>query len=563
MKIKTSLTICNAISLLVLSLLNFLSFKFFPEKVLIGFIISLILVHFLALLIRSILCQKTIYNPLNDIENTLNTFSEGNLTSKVSTIPNNEIGRIGRKLNNLLENFENTIHNIYDVSDKLAKNSESLDVNLHSIVKADSEQSVRGIKQSMDTIVDMVTSQTAETEEIFASLTEISSMIGSVSSNLEHTKLLSKETRELARVGGDKVSESLSGMIDIQNTVKNIEEKAHSLGESSTKVGQIVEIINGISEQTNLLALNAAIEAERAGEAGRGFAVVADEVRKLAENSRTSTQQISSLISVIQKEVYDVIIAVNEGYEKAKHGTNLAQETSENIENIIKKVETTDEMMQEIATAMKEQSLATNEINNTMETIATNSTEINHVSMIHNESLEAVTGYLNGSLKNTKVISVVSDALNNLVHIFDIDTNKKPTEIEALPWKEKYSVRVKTIDDHHKVLVKYINELNNAMLYEKGRNEIATILKGLVDYTVFHFDYEEKMLEKNGYDDLINHKKIHVKFVNKIKELKSDFESGEKELSKDVMDFLKAWLVEHIMGTDQKYSELMVKNKVN
>ena len=563
MKIKTSLTICNSVSLLALSLLNFLNMKFFPEKVLIGFIISLILVHFLALLIRSILCQKTIYNPLNDIENTLNTFSEGNLTSKVSTIPNNEISRIGEVLNNLLENFENTIHNIYDVSEKLAKNSESLDVNLHSIVKADSEQSVRGIKQSMDTIVDMVTSQTAETEEIFASLTEISSMIGSVSRNLEHTKLLSKETRELARVGGDKVSESLSGMIDIQNTVKNIEEKAHSLGESSTKVGQIVEIINGISEQTNLLALNAAIEAARAGEAGRGFAVVADEVRKLAENSRTSTQQISSLISVIQKEVYDVIIAVNEGYEKAKHGTNLAQETSENIENIIKKVETTDEMMQEIATAMKEQSLATNEINNTMETIATNSTEINHVSMIHNESLEAVTGYLNGSLKNTKVISVVSDALNNLVHIFDIDTNKKPTEIEALPWKEKYSVRVKTIDDHHKVLVKYINELNNAMLYEKGRNEIATILKGLVDYTVFHFDYEEKMLEKNGYDDLINHKKIHVKFVNKIKELKSDFESGEKELSKDVMAFLKAWLVEHIMGTDQKYSELMVKNKVN
>ena len=78
MKIKTSLTICNSVSLLALSLLNFLNMKFFPEKVLIGFIISLILVHFLALLIRSILCQKTIYNPLNDIENTLNTFSEGN-----------------------------------------------------------------------------------------------------------------------------------------------------------------------------------------------------------------------------------------------------------------------------------------------------------------------------------------------------------------------------------------------------------------------------------------------------------------------------------------------------
>lgn len=55
-------------------------------------------------------------------------------------------------------------------------------------------------------------------------------------------------------------------------------------------------------------------------------------------------------------------------------------------------------------------------------------------------------------------------------------------------------------------MVKYINELNNAMLYEKGRNEIATILKRSVDYTVFHFDYEEKNARKNGYDDLINHK---------------------------------------------------------
>ena len=563
MKIKTSLKICNTISLLVLSLLNFLSIKFFPGKILIGFLVSLIAVYFIDLMIRSIICQKTIYKPLNSIESTLNDFSEGNLTVKVSALPNNEIGRIGETLNNLLENFENTIHNIYDVSDKLAKNSESLDVNLHSIVKADSEQSVKGIKQSMDTIVDMVTSQTAETEEIFASLTEISSMIGSVSSNLEHTKLLSKETRELARVGGDKVSESLSGMIDIQNTVKNIEEKAHSLGESSTKVGQIVEIINGISEQTNLLALNAAIEAARAGEAGRGFAVVADEVRKLAENSRTSTQQISTLISVIQKEVYEVIMAVNEGYEKAKYGTNLAQETSENIENIIKKVETTDEMMQEIATAMKEQSLATNEINNTMETIATNSTEINHVSMIHNESLEAVTLFLDNSLKNTKVISVVSDALNNLVRIFSIDTNKKPTEIESLPWKAKYSVHVKSIDDQHKELVRLINELNNAMLYEKGRNEIARILKGLVDYTVLHFDYEEKLMKQCNYPDFDNHKKMHIKLVSTVQEFKRDFDSGEKELSKDVMEFLKSWLVEHIMGTDQKYSELMVKNKIN
>ena len=563
MKIKTTLTISNTISLISLSILNYLNFKIFPKYTFLGFIVSLAVVYFLTLLVTSILVQKNINKPLNNIEKILNDFSEGILSEKVEIIPDNEVGIIGTKLNIVLDNFENTIHNIYNVSEKLAKNSESLDINLNNIVKADSNESIKGIKESMDTIVDMVTSQTAETEEIFASLTEISSMIGSVSSNLEHTKLLSKETRELARVGGNKVSESLKGMLDIQDTVKNIEEKAHSLGESSAKVGQIVEIINGISEQTNLLALNAAIEAARAGEAGRGFAVVADEVRKLAENSRSSTQEISNLVNIIQNEVYGVIGAVNLGYEKAKYGTNLAKETSVNIENIITKVETTDEMMQEIATAMKEQSLATNEINNTMETIANNSTEINHVSMIHNETLEAVTNFLDNSLDNTKVISVVSDALNNLINIFSIDKTKKATEIEALPWKEKYSVRIKSIDDQHKELVRLINELNNAMLYEKGRSVIGKIIEGLVSYTVYHFDYEEKLMKQCNYPDFHNHKKFHTSLINTIKEFKKDFDSGEKELSKEVMEFLKSWLVEHIMGIDQKYSELMIKNKIN
>ena len=564
MKIKTNLLLFNGGTLVVLGILmEIFHFVGYKEHMEITSVYALIVLGILSLGAQAILVSNLLQKPLKMIIKELGKLQDGDLKTRLVINSNNELGEASRKFNTVLDNLENTIHNIYDVSNKLATNSLDLDKNLHNIINAKSENSVRGIKESMETIVNMVTSQTAETEEIFASLTEISSMIGSVSKNLEHTTQLSKETSELAKVGGNKVSESLQGMIDIQNTVKNIEEKAHSLGESSTKVGQIVGIIEGITGQTNLLALNAAIEAARAGEAGRGFAVVADEVRKLAENSRNSTQQISELVTVIQKEVYEVIIAVNEGYSKAKYGTELAQDTFENIENIIKKVETTDNMMQEIATAMKEQSLATNEINNTMETIASNSTEINHVSMVHNESLETVTGLLNVSLKNTKAISVVSDGLNNLVHIFSIDKTKKSTEIEALPWKETYSVRVKTIDDHHKVLVKLINELNNAMLYEKGRSAISSIIKGLVDYTIFHFDYEEKMLEKNGYGDLVNHKKIHVQFVNKMKEIQREFDSGEKELSKDVMDFLKVWLVEHIMGTDQKYSDLMVKNKVN
>ncbi|MBN2838407.1 MAG: bacteriohemerythrin, partial [Fusobacteriaceae bacterium] len=174
-----------------------------------------------------------------------------------------------------------------------------------------------------------------------------------------------------------------------------------------------------------------------------------------------------------------------------------------------------------------------------------------------------VTNFLNNSLKNLKTITIVSEALNNLVQIFDVDETKSVNEIEAMPWKDSYSVNVKSIDEQHKKLVSIINELNNAMLYEKGRSVIGKVLKDLVDYTVSHFDYEEKLMEKNGYSDLENHKKIHKDLLKTVGKFYDEFSSGEVEMSKDIMDFLKTWLSEHILGSDKKYSEIMMKNKQN
>lgn len=563
MRTKTALSFYNFVSLIVLTLILNVLYKLGGNYFMVGSIVTVLVVGMLSFVVKGFIYDKIVGNGLKSIKEMLKNIQEGNLKKRFDLSGKGELAELHDDFNKALDIFENIMLNMNDVSSKLANNAGNLDKNLQSIVKANSELSIRGIKESMDTIVNMVTAQTAETEEIFASLTEISSMINSVSENIGNTKEISRQTTELAKLGGKKVSESLQGMIEIQNTVKNIEEKAHNLGESSSRVGQIVEIIKGISEQTNLLALNAAIEAARAGEAGRGFAVVADEVRKLAENSRNSTQQISELIGIIQQEVYDVIIAVNVGHEKSKEGRVLAEETHKNIESIIEKVQITDGRMEEITTAMKEQAVATNEINSTMETIASNSTEINHVAMTHNEALDSVSTNLDESLKSLKVVSVVSEALKNLVQIFSIDTNKKAVEVDAIPWKSEYNVTIQSIDDQHKVLVKLMNDLNNAMLHEKGKNEIGRIIKGLVDYTEYHFNYEEGLLKKYGYPDFDNHKKLHVKFVDQIKTVLNEFESGEKEMSKEVMDFLKNWLIQHIMGTDTKYVDLLHKNKQN
>ena len=427
----------------------------------------------------------------------------------------------------------------------------------------DVKYSVGTIESSVKTIVKTSSKQSDLFNETQDKLAVISNSVKDMSRLTNEVKEKSQITNSKAFQSREATEEVVEKINKLDEVMKKTIDSIDILQKSNNEIHDVVQMIESISKQTHLLAINASIESQRAGEAGRGFAVVADEVRKLAENSKKSTQEISSLINIIQQEVYEVISAVNTGYEKAKHGTELAQDTYKNIETIIKKVETTDNKMEEISTAMKEQALATNEINVTMETIANNSTEINHLSMQHNEALDSVSEYLNGSLKNVQVITVVSDALNNLVQVFTVDKGKKATEINAIPWKNKYSVSVTSIDDQHKQLVNLINELNNAMLYEKGRDKISQIIKGLVDYTVFHFDYEEGLLKKNGYTDFDNHKKIHTKFIDAIKDFQNDFEYNEKELSKEVMDFLKRWLIEHIMGTDQKYSELLVKNKQN
>jgi methyl-accepting chemotaxis protein len=137
--------------------------------------------------------------------------------------------------------------------------------------------------------------------------------------------------REHAKEAVEKISE-FKGMLDESM------EAIWSLGESSKKIGIIVDIISRIADQTNLLALNAAIEAARVPEHGKGFAVVAEEVRKLAEEAAGSAQSISDLVVVIQDGAEAAIGLMEKGTMGMYVGIETVDRTDESLASISEKV---------------------------------------------------------------------------------------------------------------------------------------------------------------------------------------------------------------------------------
>ena len=120
-------------------------------------------------------------------------------------------------------------------------------------------------------------------------------------------------------------------------------------------------------------------------------------------------------------------------------------------------------------------------------------------------------------------------------------------------WSDSYSVNAPGIDAQHQKLFVLINSLHAAMIQGKGREVLAQILDGLVDYTKVHFAAEEMMLEKFNYPDLQAHQAEHDVFIRKAYALQTDYRNGKQALTLPVMDFLKGWLINHILKTDKKY----------
>jgi len=164
---------------------------------------------------------------------------------------------------------------------------------------------------------------------------EQSAAVAETSTVLDHLAAGAATIADNADGAAAAAGRTAATMREMQETVETIRQRSLGLGESSSRIGEILTLIDDISEQTNLLALNAAIEASRAGEAGRGFAVVATEVRRLAERSRSSSDSIRAVVERIQQSATGTIVATDQGAQQVEAVAGLMDRTSGMLDEAI------------------------------------------------------------------------------------------------------------------------------------------------------------------------------------------------------------------------------------
>ena len=286
----------------------------------------------------AIFFSNKLATPIVHVTNRLATLAQGDfrhnaaLEAKISST--DEIGRMSQALDTLQHNVRQMMKQAIEAAEKITTAVAQLNESADQSATVSSQ-----VAFSMSKVADSCNEQFAEMDRTKAQIGTLEQHMSAFAGNLSQTVDAVDGTNRAAAQGATRVNEAVLQMQRIAESVSHSAEVITVLGEESDKIGTIVDAIAAIAEQTNLLALNAAIEAARAGENGRGFAVVAEEVRKLAEQSSTSADEITALITSIQEKAQNAVEVMQEGASQAQGGTEAVDAAGRTFKEIASMVE--------------------------------------------------------------------------------------------------------------------------------------------------------------------------------------------------------------------------------
>ncbi len=353
----------------------------------------------------------TIRKPIDKLVKSTQRISSGDLTERIEVKRRDEIGRIAKALNDIVDSVRDNVKNTKRFMDNVTKIGDDIG----QFAKQASVK-MQNAKDTLNTAKGSVDSTVSAIEEINAGIEEIASASQETAKNAQQADEQMSKMNELQQMGKKNTREAAEKIENIKSMTDKTVEAVNKLQSSSQEIGAIVDTINSIAEQTNLLALNAAIEAARAGEAGKGFAVVAEEIRNLAEETKKATMNIGELIEGIQEDTNDAVKVMNDTTKAVEEGTEAMDEVTKGLEEILEAVSKTSGMIQNIASMAEEQSASTEEIASGIDSIAKSANDItakmDTLEKVAGEQAEATRGFVKESEELTRALEELKKSLD-------------------------------------------------------------------------------------------------------------------------------------------------------
>ncbi len=301
-------------------------------------------------LIVAFLIRRAVIRPVLEVMNFVERVGDGDLTGRIKVGGRDEIGRLGTKLNAMVGGLA-----------EFARTNRSATADLNAAAAE-----IRASAQE----------QAASVEEQFAAVQETAATVDQIThSGTQITKRASdviasaQSAAQTARAGLRAASDSAKAMELIGEQGEAVAGNIVSLSEKTQAIGEIISNVNDISERTHLLALNAAIEAAAAGESGRSFAIVASEMKLLADQAKSATAQVRSILSEIQRGINASVMLTEEAVKRAGTGKTRSDTTLRTIEEMAARAEESVQTFQQIVASTNQQQLGIEQVMGALQNI--------------------------------------------------------------------------------------------------------------------------------------------------------------------------------------------------
>ncbi|MBI3593136.1 MAG: CZB domain-containing protein [Nitrospirae bacterium] len=308
-----------------------------------------------------IISQRKIAKPLFGLTEKVEQIANGDLRVTMDCAGKDELSALCRSSNKMVQSFNNMINGILTSTNNV--------VSTVDVLRARTEKTAEGARN-----------QSGQAAQIATAAEEMSQTITDIARNASVASETSANAMDVADGGKEIADNAIETVNKVYTSTVDLATMVEKLNNRAGEIGNIVTVIKDIADQTNLLALNAAIEAARAGEQGRGFAVVADEVRKLAERTIKATTEISEKIGAVQTESEQTARSMSESSGEVTKATQYIRNVGDALLSIVHAVQKVRDQITQIATAVDEQSAASEEVAKNIEKTSNISKEMEKMS---------------------------------------------------------------------------------------------------------------------------------------------------------------------------------------